>query len=79
VKPVCGRKLAGGEVIGCGQELHWENYPGDPGTDSSIAIRCLDCGIVLCRFCARRHFKSSDEKDRQIAELEAHLKELIDG
>ena len=72
-QPVCG---SGRKDVGCGQELHWENYPGDPGTDSNIAIRCLDCGIVLCRFCARQHFKSRDEKDKRIAELEAEIRGL---
>jgi hypothetical protein len=27
--------------------------------DEACAIRCLDCGTVLCRSCAKDHFKES--------------------
>ena len=54
-EPVCGWG-------GCGAKLHWEReWDRDPLT----AIRCIDCGTILCPQCARRHF-SKDEKDRQI-------------
>lgn len=69
------KELRCGEGIpqdGCNAKLHWElEWPGDP----AVAIRCLDCGTVLCPRCARDHFKS-DEKDRRIAELMSEIDDL---
>ena len=46
--------------------------------DEGIAIRCLDCGTLLCPHCARLHF-SGDEKNQRIATLEAQLKVVSDA
>jgi hypothetical protein len=66
----------GGERWGsCGIVLHWENDNGfgEWGRDHAVAIRCLDCGSLMCPRCAREHFKS-DEKDRRIDALEKALR-----
>lgn len=71
-KVYCGYR-AGRNPGGCGRELHWERQGGsweaDGRDDPLVAIRCIDCGMVMCRHCARHHFGESDEKDRAIAAL----------
>ena len=85
-KVYCGG-IAGRNSWGCGTELHFERHGGEwasgrpndqhwrPG-DPTIAIRCLDCGTVMCPNCARRHFGETDEKDRKIAALKTELRAL---
>jgi len=85
-KVFCGG-VAGRNASGCGVELHYERQGGEwasgrpheqhwrPG-DPHIAIRCLDCGTVMCPYCARGHFAETDEKDRAIAALKTELRAL---
>ncbi len=57
--PVCGTD--GWPGTGCGVNLRWERSPGWTD-DPNVAIRCLDCGAVLCRRCAKAHFDSDERK-----------------
>lgn len=40
--------------------------------------RCIDCGVEMHKHCLRRHCAQTDEKDAQIAVLEAEVKDLQD-
>ena len=60
--PKCGGSVS---WLGCGADLHWER---ESERDPTVAIRCLDCGSVLCPACARRHF-DSDEKSKRIGAM----------
>jgi len=68
--PKCGGDVA---WLGCGATLHWERHWD---TDPLVAIRCLDCGAVLCPACARKHF-ATDEKDKKIDGLLKGLREAL--
>lgn len=47
----------------CGQRLHVEReWDRDPAT----AIRCADCGALMCPRCAREHFAESDARRREV-------------
>jgi hypothetical protein len=73
--PSCGS--AGPNDAGCGRVLHWDSPASDKGDpDPYVAIRCLDCGVILCPSCARKHFAYSDEKDKQIETLRKAYSEL---
>jgi hypothetical protein len=62
----------------CGVELKLERDGGEWGRDRQTAIRCLDCGTLMCPPCARRHFAETDEKSRRIATLETALRDVDD-
>ena len=58
--PVCGNGYKG---WGCGKVLRWDSpdwdspaYAKKQEPDPLAAIRCLDCGVVWCLQCARKHF-----------------------
>jgi len=72
--PTCGTD--GWPGTGCGTALRWERSLGWTD-DPNVAIRCLDCGVVLCKRCAKEHFDGAERK--YISELEGHLKRLLDG
>lgn len=55
-----------GEGWGCGQAL-----------DVNDSYRCVDCGVIFHRKCARLHFaKSGAEKDARILRLEDEVLDL---
>lgn len=66
-----GTNIAG---CGCGAALRWESTWND---DPSLAIRCLDCRLVLCPRCAKEHFASSqvfaDAQRRRLESTNARL------
>lgn len=69
---VCG---SGCDGVGCGERLHFERSAGETvDGGSNVAVRCLDCGTVLCTRCARKHFDSERRREtdtalRQCAEM----------
>ncbi len=63
---VCGSLRAGEPHVpplGCGMPLSWDRTNKrewrEGVSDPSVAIRCLDCGALLCVACADRHFRDS--------------------
>lgn len=62
---VCGSGHAG---MGCGERLHFELLPGETvDGGSSVAIRCLSCGTVLCTRCAPKHFQNEERRQTDTA------------
>lgn len=78
---ICCGGVEGRNSLGCGAPLSWEREGGEWRPDrehSRVAIRCLDCGTLLCGHCAREHFKG-DEKDKKIRELNHLLDQAHDA
>ena len=72
---ICGRSDAAASLGfdptrlgGCGEEI----------ATCAEVFRCVDCEVPFHRGCARRHFATSDEKDRLIAKREEKIIELMD-
>jgi hypothetical protein len=82
--------ICGGGIswLGCGSPVYFERieHEWEHEKRAGIAIRCLDCGALLCPHCATEHFAKEKlwlarelEKLRKVAALAQQLDGVQDG